>query len=160
MEGSFTTVLVAELAGARDERLGVLLAEHGGREVRTTHDELTAAFPSAVAAVRCACAMQREAGGAGLRIGLDAGEPAPEGGDPYGTTVLVAVQLCRVADEGEILASDVVRLIAGPRQAALLQPAGAYKLRGVAERVAVSRVAWDGEPAPAELARARGDHAS
>ena len=144
MEGSFTTVLVAEPA---DGRVQPLLAEHGGREVRTTHDELTAAFPSAVGAVRCACAMQREAGGAGLRIGLAAGE---EGGDP----ALVAAQLCRIANEGEILASEVVRLIAGPREVALLQPAGAYKLRGVAERVAVSRVAWDGEPPPAEPARA------
>ena len=46
MEGSFVTVLVAELA---DDRLGGLLAEHGGREIPAPHDELTAAFPSAAA---------------------------------------------------------------------------------------------------------------
>ena len=171
MEGSFATVLVAELVGAasllerhgddagdraRGERLGVLrrtLAEYGGHEVRATHDELTAAFGSAVAAVRCAAAMQRTAEGVGLRIGLDAGEPSSDGGEPYGTTVIVAEQLCRTADEGEILASEVVRLIAAPRAAGLLQPAGAYKLRGVAERIAVARVLWrGGDAAPSEAA--------
>ena len=156
MESSVVCVMVAELAGAatlrerhgdeagdraRAARLGVIrsaLAEHGGREAGATHDELTAAFPSAVAAVRCAVALQAEL--AGVRIGLDAGEPAWDGGEPIGTTVIVARELCRVAEPGDILVSDVVRHIAAARHTGRIEPAGAFKLRGVAERVTAWRV--------------------
>ena len=171
MEASVVTVLVAELLGAaslrahhgddagdlaRRQLFGVLradLAEHGGREVAATHDELTAAFASAVAAVRCATAMQREVErlGAELRIGLDAGEPARDGTGLYGTTVIIAQQLCRVAERGEILVSDAVRHIAGSRDAGLIRPAGSFKLRGVAERTSAARVLWqDRAAAPQE----------
>jgi DNA-binding NarL/FixJ family response regulator/class 3 adenylate cyclase len=162
MQTTVVTVMVAELPGAttlrerhgddagdaaRLELFGVLrgaLGEHGGREVAATHDELTATFPSAVAAVRCASAVQRELArrGAELRIGLDAGEPVSDGAELYGTTVIVAQQLCRVAERGEILVSDAVRHIVGPRDGSLIQPAGTFKLRGVAERTTVARVAW------------------
>jgi DNA-binding NarL/FixJ family response regulator/class 3 adenylate cyclase len=169
MQTSVVTVMVAELLGAaalrerhgddagdlaRRELFGVLrdgLLEHGGREVAATHDELTAAFPSAVAAVRCASGLQREAErrGAELRIGLDAGEPARDGDELYGTTVIVAQQLCRVAERGEILVSDAVRHIAGSRDGGLIQPAGTFKLRGVAERTTAARVRWRDEAGPA-----------
>ncbi len=74
------------------------------------------AFTSAVAAVRCAVDMQRATSGEDgleLRIGLDAGEPLPEGDDLYGTPVIVASRLCDAAGAGEILASDIVCRIAG-----------------------------------------------
>ena len=156
MESSVVCVMVAELAGAamlrerhgdaagdraRAARLGVMrraLAEHGGREAGATHDELTAAFPSAVAAVRCAVALQDEL--AGVRIGLDAGEPTWDGGEPIGTPVIVARELCRVAEPGDVLVSGVVRHIAAPRHTGRTEPAGAFKLRGVAERVTAWRV--------------------
>jgi DNA-binding NarL/FixJ family response regulator len=112
------------------------------------------AFSSAVAAVRCAVAMQEATETApdalGLRVGLDAGEPLPDGDDLYGTPVIVASRLCDAAGAGEILASDLVRQVAGRRVAELFQPAGALKLRGVADRVATSQVRWrdDAEPLP------------
>ena len=149
MEASFVTVLVAEPA---HDRLRRLLAEHGGREVRATREELTAAFPSAV--VRRALCVRDAASGRRRRAadrprrgrGVEPRRWSPRSSAGSPTTV-------------EILASEVVRLVA--RETGLLQPAGAYKLRGVDERVAVSRVSWDGEPAPAEPARAstitRGD---
>src|SRR5829696_8799906 len=60
---AFVTILVAEVAGdaVRRESFAVLrslLAEHGGREVRSTGDGLIVAFTSAVAATRCAVAMR------------------------------------------------------------------------------------------------------
>ncbi len=167
MEGSFVTVLFTDLVGSAalfsrlgDEQADALrrehfaalrraVAEHDGREVKSTGDGLMGAFSSAEAAVRCAVEMQRAtAGELSLRVGLDAGEPMHDGSDLYGTPVIVASRLCDHAGAGEILASEVVCRIAGHRVAELIQPAGALKLRGVDERVASSRVLWR-EPAPA-----------
>ncbi|MEA2292885.1 MAG: hypothetical protein QOE86_524 [Solirubrobacteraceae bacterium] len=174
-EPGFVTILFTDLVGSvalfdrhgdeaadglRREHFVALrtaIADHGGREVKSTGDGLMVAFPSAVSAVRCAIAMQEATTGAAagpeLRVGLDAGEPLAEGDDLYGTPVNVASRLCDAADAGEILASDVVRQVAGPRVEALMQPAGAVRLKGLAAPVAVARVAWrdeedarDGEP--------------
>ena len=128
---------------ARFPALRALVAEHGGREVKTTRDGLMVAFSSAVAAVHCAVAMQRSAGP--LRIGLAAGECAAEGSDLFGTPVLVAGRLCDTASSGEILAGDVVRQLGGEDVAALMAPAGTLRLAGVAERVAAAEVRWDDE---------------
>ncbi len=172
MEGSFVAILFCGLAGsasrfgregdepadaARRAAFAALrdaIAAHGGREVRSTGDGLMVAFGSAVAAARCAVAMQRTAPSP-LSIGLDAGEPLPDGDDLYGTPVIVAERLCDAAGPGEILASDVVCRIAGPRLAEPLAGAGALRLRDVAERVAASQILWRGDaaapvaPAPA-----------
>ena len=172
MEGHFVTILLTELVepsrsarhgdeaahALRRERFAVLrraIGEHDGREIKAVGDGLMAAFSSAVAAVRCAIAMQRATpGDLSLRVGLDAGEPLPDGDDLYGTPVIVAGRLCDYAEGGQILASDVVCRIAGPRIAELIQPVGALKLRGVDGRVAASQVRWreetPGEPAPSQ----------
>lgn len=171
------TILCTELAGSASlfERRGEVggdavrrghfgalrnaLVAHGGREVRATGDGLMVVFPSAVAAVRCAVDMQRAtvAEGLALSVGIDAGEPLPDGEELYGTTVVVAERLCQTAAAGEILASDVVRQVAGVRLAELFQSAGASRLRGVADRVTIARVRWakeagvgqaQGEPEP------------
>ena len=164
MNAPFVTLLIADLAGtagrfgrAGDEQadavrragfaaLRAAAAEHGGREVRSTGDGLMVAFASAVAAVRCAVDMQRATTGvdadAPVRIGLAAGEPIPDGDDLYGTPVVVAQRLCETAGAGEIVASDIVRQVAGPRVAELLRPAGALRLPGIPERVAVAEVRW------------------
>ena len=175
MEGSFVTILFTgstvlferkgdEAADAvRREHFAALrraVDEHGGREVKSTGDGLMVAFPSAVAAVRCAVDMQRATAATGeleLSVGLDAGEPLPEGDDLYGTSVIVASRLCDAAASGEILASEIVSRVAGSRVAELLEPAGAMRLRGVSERVAASRVRWreDEQPPPAATAPAK-----
>jgi DNA-binding NarL/FixJ family response regulator/class 3 adenylate cyclase len=137
-------------------RLRRAVTEHDGREVKSTGDGLMVTFSSAVAAVRCAVEMQRATGVAGeleLSIGLDAGEPLPDGDDLYGTPVIVASRLCDAAGAGEILASEVVCRIAGPRLAESIQPAGALRLRGISERVAACRVRWrhdESPPSPSE----------
>jgi DNA-binding NarL/FixJ family response regulator/class 3 adenylate cyclase len=171
MSGDFVTIAFTDLVGSsalfttagdehadavRREHFAALrgaVEEHGGREVKSTGDGLMLAFGSAVAAVRCAVAMQRAttgaSGGLEIRVGLDAGEPLPDGDDLYGTPVIVASRLCETASAGEILASDVVRQIAGPRVAELMQPAGAIRLAGMADRIVTSRVRWRAdEPEP------------
>jgi DNA-binding NarL/FixJ family response regulator/class 3 adenylate cyclase len=164
MDESFVTILFTDLVGSaslferhgdeaadavRREHFGVLrraVAEHGGREVKSTGDGLMVAFPSAVSAVRCAADMQRATAAAEgdleLRVGIEAGEPLSEGDDLYGTPVIVASRLCDLAGAGEILASEVVCRIAGPRVSELIQPVGALKLRGTGERVSAAQVLW------------------
>jgi DNA-binding NarL/FixJ family response regulator/class 3 adenylate cyclase len=172
MDGPFVTILFTDLVGSTAmfdrrgddaanavmrEHFGALrgaVATHGGREIKSTGDGLMVVFPSAVAAVRCAIDMQRATaalpGGLGLRVGLDAGEPLPEDGDLYGTPVNVASRLCDAAGAGEILASEVVCQIARHRIDELIDPAGALRLRGIAERVTVEHVRWrDDDDLPA-----------
>jgi DNA-binding NarL/FixJ family response regulator/class 3 adenylate cyclase len=164
MDEAFVTILFTDLVGSaalferhgdeaadavRRKHFEVLrsaVAQHGGREVKSTGDGLMVAFPSAVSAVRCAADMQRATAAADgdleLRVGLEAGEPMSEGGDLYGTPVIVASRLCDIAGPGEILASEVVCKIAGPRVSELIQPVGSLKLRGTGERVAAAQVRW------------------
>jgi DNA-binding NarL/FixJ family response regulator/class 3 adenylate cyclase len=164
MGAPFVTVLFTDLVGSaslferhgdeaadavRREHFDALrraVAEYGGREVKSTGDGLMVAFPSAVSALRCAVEMQRATAAAEgeleLRVGVDAGEPLPEGDDLYGTPVIVASRLCDAAGAGEILASEIVCKIAGPRIAEVIEPVGALKLRGTRERVAAARVRW------------------
>src|SRR4051794_9176881 len=175
MDGSFVTILFTDLVGStalfdrrgdeaadtmRREHFTALrgaIADHGGREVKSTGDGLMVAFSSAVGAVRCAIAMQQATTGAPagpqVRIGLDAGEPVADGEDLYGTPVIVASRLCDAADAGEILASDLVRQVAGRRGDEVMRPAGSMRLRGLADPVAVADVAWRDGP-PAETAQA------
>src|SRR3954452_7574693 len=73
------------------EILRQALADTGGREVKSTGDGVMAAFPSALAALDAAVRMQRavpaEPGDPlGLRVGIHAGEPIPDGDDYFGQT--------------------------------------------------------------------------
>jgi DNA-binding NarL/FixJ family response regulator/class 3 adenylate cyclase len=164
MDESFVTILFTDLVGSTslfdrqgDEAANDLrrrhfaalrgaIAAHGGHEVKSTGDGLMVVFNSAVAAVRCAVDMQvattGAADGLAVRAGLDAGEPLRDGGDLYGTPVNVASRLCDAAGAGEILASDLVRQIAGHRVSELMHPAGTLRLRGISDRVATAQVQW------------------
>ena len=135
VDGPFVTILIADLAGParlvgrrRGRRAREHLARpargggvaHGGpRGLRSTGDGLMVAFASAVAAVRCAVEMQqrdhRRAPGRPGAHRPRRRRAVPEGDDLYGTPVIVAQRLCESAAPGEILASDVVRQVAGPR---------------------------------------------
>jgi DNA-binding NarL/FixJ family response regulator/class 3 adenylate cyclase len=173
VESSFVTIMFTDVVGSttlydrygddeadarRARHFAVLrevVAAHEGNEVKSTGDGLMVTFASAVAAVRCAVEMQRATTGADdsleVRIGIDAGEPLSEGGDLYGTPVIVASRLCDAAGPGEILATQVVSQIAGPRVAEMMRPAGSFRVKGISESVATALVRWredDGEDAP------------
>jgi DNA-binding NarL/FixJ family response regulator/class 3 adenylate cyclase len=175
MEASFVTILITELVGSaalfdgrsddaaelvrrqQFDALRAAIAAHGGREVKSTGDGLMVAFGSAVSAVRCAVAMQRATTGAGerrsVRIGLGAGEPTGSGDDLYGTPVIIASRLAAAAADGEILASDLVRQVAGPRVAELMQPAGTVRLKGLSEPVLMATIQWREDAGEHEPAR-------
>ena len=128
------------------------LREHGGREVKNLGDGLMVVFPSAVDAVGAAVAIQRAVddhnrGGAGpdyrVRVGIHAGEPLEEGGDYFGTSVIVAKRLCDAASGGQILASEVATGLVGSRGRFEFRSLGRQRLKGLSDAVAVAEVLWD-----------------
>jgi class 3 adenylate cyclase len=129
IEGS--TLLTQRLG---DEAAQTLLREHNemvrraldsynGKEIKHTGDGIMASFFSASRAVGCALQIQQTftarnavnpEDAVKVRIGLNAGEPIPEGNDLFGTSVQLARRICDRAEPGNVLVSDVVRqLVAG-----------------------------------------------
>jgi class 3 adenylate cyclase len=126
-------------------------AEHGGREVKSLGDGLMLAFASALSAVACAVSMQQRiaahAAGAperamGLRVGVNAGEAISAGDDYFGSPVVVAARLCDRAGAGQILASEVVRSLAGNRAPVAFAPLGALALKGLRDPVSAFELDW------------------
>jgi class 3 adenylate cyclase len=131
----------------RREHFAVLrqaVAEAGGTEVKNLGDGLMVVFASASAALSCAVAMQqgieRDDRGrehaVGLRVGLSGGEVTHEDDDYFGDPVIEAARLCATCEGGQILAADVVRLMAGRRSRQNYNPVGQLALKG---SVALSR---------------------
>ncbi len=65
-----------------------------------------------------------------------------EDGDCFGTPVIEASRLCGAAAAGQILVSDVVRLLAGSRGGHSFTAIGPIDLKGLTEPVNASEVAW------------------
>ena len=137
MDETFVAILVAEVAGTasfferaatmppircaatRSRRCGQRADEHGGREIRSTgtgsDDRVRGRRGRRPLRRRHAARAHGGRVGPALRIGIDAGEPLAGGDDFYGTPVIVASGLASAAGDGEILVSEAVRHIAGPR---------------------------------------------
>lgn len=131
---SVRTLLVSEIedVGGLASRLGdarasLLVQEHDGivrnavaargGEIQRSGRGLIASFASAVQAVECSIAIQRQvarrnASGStiplSVSIGLSAGEPVTTNDQLFGAAVELADRMCRVAGSGEIVSSGVV----------------------------------------------------
>ncbi len=142
-----------------------------GVVVKWLGDGAMAVFTSAGAALDAAVAIQQSAHSYGrrlrdsprphLRVGVSIGDVAGTGDDWHGMPVVQAARLCDAAASDEILATDVVRMLAGSRCPHVMAPAVEYELKGIDERVAVVRVEWapdairDGAGLPPALETAR-----
>jgi class 3 adenylate cyclase/tetratricopeptide (TPR) repeat protein len=119
---------------------------HSGLEVKNLGDGLMLSFDSVVDAVDCAIDTQREmrrAGRpAGLRIGLAVGEAMVDDGDYFGKPVVEASRLCARAGGGQILATDVVRVLAA-RRGDRFVPVGPIRLKGITEPVEAVEIRWE-----------------
>lgn len=150
----FQGLTAAEADDARRRHFASMrraLEGHGGREVKNLGDGIMAVFTSASAALSCAVAMQQAADAAGwappgpigLRVGLSAGEVVHEEEDYFGDPVVEASRLCARCQSGQILAADIVRLLAGRRSTQATRPLGPLELRGLVEPVPAVEVLWE-----------------
>ena len=130
------------------ETLRTAVAETGGREVKSLGDGVMATFPSALAALDAATRMQRGVAAEpgerlGLRVGVHAGEPIPDGDDYFGQSVVVAKRLCDSAQAGEIRVSGLVRDLVGSRGGRSFAGLGALPLKGIVDPVPTFALEWD-----------------
>jgi len=138
-----------------------------GTVVKSTGDGVLATFPSAADAIAAAIAVQRRLDGLrvsapdgawAMRVGVSAGDVTVEAGDVFGTPVVEAARLCAAAATGEILATDMVQVMARGRAGDVFASRSELNLKGLAEPVSVCAVRWDASastfPLPSLLATA------
>jgi hypothetical protein len=75
-------------------------------------------------------------------VGLSAGDVAREEGDWFGTPVAEAARLEAAAEGGQILASELVRLLAGSRTDVVFEPLGFLNLKGLATPLSACSIRW------------------
>src|SRR2546429_6527698 len=125
---------------------------HGGIVVKGLGDGAMAVFGGASEAVEAAVAVQQAADRVRrqegtpaplqLRVGVSVGEVAWENGDCFGTPVIEASRLCSSATEGQILGSDLVRVLTVGRLGSLFTSVGALNLKGLAKPLETVEVFW------------------
>ncbi|HUY66087.1 MAG TPA: adenylate/guanylate cyclase domain-containing protein [Acidimicrobiales bacterium] len=127
------------------------IAETGGTEVKNLGDGLMVVFGSASAALTCGVAMQqgveldnrRGQDSVGLRVGLSGGEVSKEDDDYFGDPVVEAARLCSTCEGGQVLAADVVRLMAGRRSPHQYRALGELTLKGLPDPVEIIEIVWE-----------------
>ena len=134
-----------------DALLAGIVEAHGGAVTRFTGDGIKAAFGSASDAVGAAVAIQRAVIEYGtstdaiavfqIRVGLAVGEVTiDENGDRRGVAVVEAARLEALARPGEILATEMVRMLGQRRTNVMFEEVGERTLKGLDDPVVVYRV--------------------
>ncbi len=131
----------------RSELIDPLIAERGGRIVKTMGDGLLLEFPSVVEAVECAIAVQRGMAeynaeveddvAIRFRMGIHLGDVIVEGGDIFGDGVNIAARLQEIGDAGGITISDVAHENIVGRIDASFVDAGDRDLKNIARPMRV-----------------------
>lgn len=154
-----STALMARVGPERAEALRVehfallrtAVDAHGGREVKNLGDGLMVVFDTVSRSLDAGVAMQqafearnRTADEAmAIRVGVSTGEADVADGDYFGVPVVEAARLCAAAGGGEILAAELVRLLAGGRGGHRFEAVGPLELKGLDGPVAACRVGWE-----------------
>jgi class 3 adenylate cyclase/tetratricopeptide (TPR) repeat protein len=127
------------------------VTESGGTEVKNLGDGLMVVFTSASAALGCAVTMQQgveqdnrgSENPVGLRVGLSVGEASREDDDYFGDPVVEAARLCALCESGQVLATDIVRGMAGRRNRHECRSLGELTLKGLPDPVETVEVVWE-----------------
>ena len=78
-----------------------------------------------------------------LRVGLSGGEVSKENEDYFGDPIVEAARLCARCESGQVLATDIVRVMAGRRNRHECRSLGELMLKGLPEPVATVEVCWE-----------------
>src|SRR4051794_30699920 len=124
----------------------------GGVEVKNLGDGLMVAYTSLSRALAGAVSMQQAierhnhrepARPLSVRIGLSTGEATEDDGDYFGDPVIEAARLCAKANGGQILATEMVKALAGRHATQVFVAVGALDLKGLPDPVPAVEVAWE-----------------
>jgi class 3 adenylate cyclase/tetratricopeptide (TPR) repeat protein len=128
------------------------VAAFGGRVRKSLGDGFLISFPSDVAAVRAATAIQRALdehntadpqGAVEVRIGIHSGQVTDRDGDLLGQAVHATARVMTEAVGGEILITDDVRKHAEPQLDYSFLDSGLFWLRGFPELWRLYEVSWN-----------------
>lgn len=151
--------VVEQFRRDHDALLADAVVAHSGTVVKNTGDGVMAVFEGAGDASACAVAMQqaidryrrkREVA-LEIRVGLSAGDVTWENDDYFGTPVVEAARLESAARAGQILASEVVRVLAGSRTDVAFTSVGALDLKGLGAALPACEIVWVALPARHEV---------
>ncbi len=138
-----------ELRRTHFEQLRRAVAATDGTEVKTIGDAMMVSYTSAADAIAGAVAMQQrvdaqhtEGARIQMRVGVSAGDATFEDDDWFGNPVVEAARLCSAAAGGQILISDIVRVLAGTRSAHQVTPVGPIEGKGLPAPIAACEVGW------------------
>jgi class 3 adenylate cyclase/TolB-like protein len=145
----------ARLRSIRDEVVDPAIGSHGGRIVKTAGDGLLAEFPSVVAALQAAEAIQRTMAERNVgiaterridyRIGVNLGDIIIDGDDIAGDGVNVASRLETLAEPGGICVSAAVHEQFHGRPGISFIDLGEQRVKNIERPIRVYRVALDGD---------------
>lgn len=131
------------------------VSRHGGREVKCTGDGYLIEFPSALAALECAVAIQRAVDRRNasvpadnafqLRIGLHVGDVVDRGGDLFGDAVNLVARIEPLSPPGGICTSRQFYDQVWNKTDERLVYAGTESLKGLEGPIKIYRVARPGE---------------
>ena len=146
-----------------------IVAELGGRIVKTMGDGLLLEFPSIVDAVECAVAIQRlmverntetpDGKKIVYRVGVHLGDVLIDGDDILGEGVNIAARLEGICEPGGVLISGAACEHVRGRVEAGFVDLGEKALKNIARPVRAYRLAFDGAaPASGPIAQAKPEH--
>ena len=132
------------------------LKRHGGREVKCTGDGYLVEFPSALAAIRSAVAIQQAVDRRNaavppeevilLRIGLHLGDVVERAGDLFGDGINIVSRIEPLAQPGGICVSQPFYDQVWNKTEHRLVCIGARSLKGIQQPIKVYRMVYSGEP--------------
>ena len=145
---------LTRLKSHRSTLIDPMIAEHGGRIVKSTGDGLLVEFASIVDAVRCAVGIQRRMVERNvevppekrieLRIGVNVGDVMIDGEDIFGDDVNIAARLESIAEPGGICVSGRVQEGVIGKVECVFDDAGHHQLKNIARPIRVYRIRSDG----------------
>ncbi len=146
---------------AHRNTMGELVRRHGGRVVDVAGDNLLAEFPSALEAVACAVAIQRElrSANAGVprerrlqfRIGIHLGDVMVEGPRIYGDGINIAARLEGLSEPGGVCVSGSVHDQVQSKLDVGYEDLGPQSIKNIPRPVRVYRLRTPGVVAEARI---------
>jgi len=139
----------ARFRALQEELVDPSVSSHGGRIIKTMGDAFLLEFPSAVEAVSCVVAVQRELEAREadrdenqrirFRIGINVGDIIVEGDDIQGDGVNVAARLERICQPGGLYISDIVHQAVAGKTELNFDDLGVQNLKNIEGPVRVWR---------------------